>query len=161
MRTFLREMESFYPRFKQSNSSQRLREGTASFSRRSSTVSRCFHTTNYQIKRVTLKSNAQLRPISQTNDATTFFLDENYQSFRQDIQVGNPLILRSHKFIRLSKREICQVSDVPYSLALINANGKLLTKTFFLSLRFSTTEEKGLEKKKKRNCRYYNSNGRE
>lgn len=150
MRTFLREMESFYPRFKQSNSSPKLREGTASFSRRNSTVPRCFHTANYEIKRVTLKSNAELRSISQTNDATTFFLDKNCQSFRQGIQVGNPLILRSHKFIRLSKREICQVSDVLYFLALINANGKLLTKTVFLSLRFSTTtEEKGLEKKRK------------
>ena len=118
MRTFLREMESFYPRFKQSNSSPKLREGTTSFSRGNSTVSRCFHTANYEIKRVTLKSNAELRPISQTNDATTFFLDENCQSFREDIQVGNPLILRSHKFIRLSKRQICQISDLLYSFAL-------------------------------------------
>lgn len=36
-----------------------------------------------------------------------------------------------------------------FILSLLNANGKLLTKTFFLSLRFSTTEEKGLEKKRK------------
>lgn len=37
-----------------------------------------------------------------------------------------------------------------FILLLLNANGKLLTKTFFLSLRFSTTEEKGLEKKEKK-----------